>query len=273
MLNLFKFKKTQKKRHFTSHLIAYIILAAVCFSVVFSDFFDDIKTNIDEQLCNIKYYANRVIQFPNILSEYIHIKKENEELKIKIDELKIQLNTTKNVENELNQLKKSINLNYYITNYRYVEKVLGFDKTPYESFMIISANNDQTLPGKVVISSDGLIGVIKDSNKKFARVMTVCDHRLKVPVKSESERLILTGNDKNEMISKEIRETTDHPKITFNEGEILQTSGDGGFFPANLPVAKISSVSQSSSTKISATPTTDLRNVSYVWIISPTAED
>jgi rod shape-determining protein MreC len=201
----------------------------------------------------------------------MHIKKENSALKMQIDDLKTKINVLQNTEFELKELKQSIGLKYSFSNYKYMEKVLGFDKSPYESFMIISKTSPITTTGKIVISSDGLVGIITNYNDKIAFVMTVCDQKLSIPAKTEKERLIISGIYKNKMKSKETKKNIESTKLNLSLGEILYTSGEGGFFPANIPIAKITEIHQDSNS-ISATPLSNIADVSYVWIISPVSD-
>ncbi|MDR0744702.1 MAG: rod shape-determining protein MreC [Holosporales bacterium] len=266
-MNLFKFKKVQKKN------FSFIFISILSITFLISDIFDlsfikTIKSTLHEQTLPAKYFANKIIEIPKVLSEYMHVKKENAVLKMKIDELKIKLNTIQNMEVELKELKQHVGLKYSFSDYKYIEKVLGFDKSPYESYMIISVTNPTTTAGKIVISSDGLIGVIFDSNDKIARVMTICDQRLNVPIKSKNEKLIISGIDKNQMVFKEIKEKLASTESNFEIGEILYTSGEGGFFPINIPVAKITAIEKLSN-KIVSTPLSNIAQVSYVWVISP----
>lgn len=249
----------------------YSIFFAIIFVADFCDLssIDSAKSYISNIVFPLKHMANNIIEIPKLISEYVDIKKENKHLQIELDTLKIKTITAKGTEYELNELKKSINMKYSLSSFRSVEKVLGFDKAIYNSFLIISATQKETKPGGIVISSDGLIGIIFDITDKIARVMTIYDHKINIPVKSESgEHLILSGNGKLGLFSKEIKTSEKSVNINLNLGDVLYTSGEGGVFHSNIPVAKISKIDNKKN-EIFAEPVANLQSLSFVWIIDP----
>ncbi|GHT88430.1 cell shape-determining protein MreC [Alphaproteobacteria bacterium] len=266
-LSLFKFKKTNKKHlsYIGTFLIAALFFVGNYYSL---SVISNIKMKLSEQAIALKVFANKLIDFPNSLFEYMNLKKENARLKMELDELKVEINSSENTELELEKLKKSVGLKYSFSNFKVMEKVLGFDKSPHESFMLISVSDDMTKPGQIVISSDGLVGVIFDCNDKVARVMTVCDQKLNVPVKTSTSRLILSGDSKNEMKSQEINEEIESAKFDINIGDVLRTSGDGGLFPADIPVASVTKIATDKKI-VTATPLSKIENIGCVYVISP----
>lgn len=270
MLNLFKFKNVRFKiSPFILTVFASIFL--LIFSVFDSSFISVLKINLSQYALDIKYFANKIIKFPQILSKYSHIKKENSELREQIENLKTKISELQNAEFEIDKLKKSVGLKYAFSNFKHMERVLGFDKSPYESFMIISAADSATLPGKIVISSDGLVGVVTDGNGKIARVTTICDKTLSVSAKTENERFIISGIGENQMESKETKKNIESAKLSVNLGEILYTSGEGGFFPSDIPIARITKIDWEAN-GVFAVPLSNMADLSYVWIISPIGE-
>jgi rod shape-determining protein MreC len=204
------------------------------------------------------------------MSEYFlsnrTLKREIERLRRENDTLKISLTTIKNFEHEFNEIKKITDLRYTISTYKVIEKVLGFDDGIYESFMLISASHSNIVPGTVIISSDGIVGIVHNINRGVARVRHIADPKLNIPVQSPSgEHLIISGNGKCSMISNETKEN--NSKLDITKGDLLVTSGEGGVFPHGIPTAIVEEVTENSIVK--AIPVTKLSDVSFVWAIDP----
>jgi rod shape-determining protein MreC len=266
---------TARNSKYMRHSITYF--ASCVFSIVLlvgsvNDYkhIDDVYSRLSRCSICVKLFAQRIIKFPAAVLEYMRqnkeLKNEVQELRIENDSLKVAIANIKDSEDEAKNIKRSVDLKYSISNYKTIEKVLGFDKGIYESFMLISVGHDNVKERSVVISSDGLIGVVYDIKSGVGRVMHVCDSRFFIPVVSEAgEHMILTGNGENGMVAREIKK---HPNTTLaikiKKGEKLYTSGEGGVFQHGIPVATISSIENDS---ITAVPVNHLDEVSFVWII------
>jgi rod shape-determining protein MreC len=228
------------------------------------------SNNLSARLIPVKLLANKFVDFHMTMSEYFlqnrTLKLEIEKLRKENDILKISLTTIKNFEHEFNEIKKTTGLKYTISAYKVIEKVLGFDDGIYESFMLISASHKNIVPGTVIISSDGVVGIVHDINEGVARVRHISDPKLNIPVQSSSgEHFIISGNGEDSMISNEIKEN--NPKLNVTKGDLLVTSGEGGVFHHGIPIAIVEEVIENSVVK--AIPVTKLSDVSFVWAIDP----
>ena len=252
-------------KYLAAFLFASLILTLDYANSLYTDAF---KKRVSPYFLTAKCFVNEIIELPKVVSEYMHLKKENVELRRQIDDLKVKITTSRNIEAEYEALKNSVELKYSMSNYKFIEKILGFDKSSYNSFLIISATHDSSKEGVVVISSDGLVGLIFDSSNGIARVLTISDQKLCVPVKSDSgEHLILSGDGKDRMISREIRQTDSEIKLKLKEGDVLYTSGEGGVFQAGIPVAKVTKIKNDDT--VYAEPIVHFNNLSFVWIVAP----
>jgi rod shape-determining protein MreC len=218
-------------------------------------------------LMPVKRFIGRCKKFPEIVHGYVSLKQENEELKRKVDELKVKALIINGVEQELAELKKIVNLKYTSNMFNAMEKVLGTDKSVFESFVIISASHKASHVGSAVISSDGLVGIIHDIVGTVAMVLSITNSKMLVPVKTKSgTHMIMSGTGKNEMVSIEIR---DAAIASVNVGDELYTSGEGGVFRDDISVAKVTSVDRASG-KVTARPTVNIDALSYAWVLEPT---
>jgi rod shape-determining protein MreC len=252
-----------------SHSSKFVFLTIFSFLLVFTDICElkwtvNTKYYLSKKLIPIKHLTNTFIEIPKILSEYVDIKRENEKLRLEIDELKIKTIITSNIERELEELKKAVNLKYSSDLFKTMEKVLGFDKSVHDSFLLISSTTSETKEGSVVISSEGLVGIIFDLHNDIARVLPITNHKLSIPVVTKNDgHLILSGTDTNKLISKEVKNNT---VDEFQIGDILYTSGEGGIFESHIPVGEITEINKKTN-EIIAKPLVQLKNIIFIWIV------
>ena len=95
---------------------------------------------------------------------------------------------------------------------------------------------DQVLDGAAAVDGVGLVGRVSGLGQRAARVLLVTDvaSRIPVVVQPGGRRAILTGDG------------TPAPKLDFLDatealrpGDLVETTGDGGVFPPDLPVGRV----------------------------------
>lgn len=229
-------------------------------------YIENFKNKTSEYTLPLKFNINKILEIPNMISEYFDLKEENDFLKLRLSEAQKKIAVFEGKERELTELKKSLKLKYESNSFEFIEKVLGFDKSIYDSYLLISSTQNNTHKDAVVVSANALVGLVFDSFSNIARVIPVTNQKLSVPVKTTSgEHLILTGTDSKEMVSLEIKSNS---VLNLKIGDTLYTSGEGGCYKANIPVAKIKSINKIKN-EIKADPIANFDNLSFVWIISP----
>ncbi|MBC2778125.1 rod shape-determining protein MreC [Parasphingopyxis marina] len=93
------------------------------------------------------------------------------------------------------------------------------------------------LPGQPVRAADGLVGRIIDSGNSASRVLLLTDRSNIVPVKLARDGTpAFTSGRGDGRVEVHSLEAGRRP---FREGDILITSGTGGIYPPNIPVAVI----------------------------------
>ncbi|MDR1034506.1 MAG: rod shape-determining protein MreC [Holosporales bacterium] len=232
-----------------------------------------LKSSLNNLVAPVKIFANDIIEFPKLILGFIEIQQENKKLRAEIDNLRTQTVAVTNMKRELEELKSSLNFKYPISKTRLIEKVLGYDKSFRESFLLISAKCGETKPLCVVVSNMGLVGIVHEVYRnKVAKVKMVIDNRLHIPVISKSgKRMILAGDGAGGLelvVVHDMINTTIDKLADINIGELLYTSGEGGIFPVNIPVARINKIDTTRG-KIFATPVTDFSDLSFVMIVDP----
>lgn len=225
--------------------------------------FERFKSLANEYFLSAKLCSNQLIEFPSVFSRYVQLKKENDRLTKELDELKIKKIIETEEKKELEDLRNFLKIKTNNIEYKYMEKVIGIDKTPYESYILIASNNEELQNDCIVFSNEGLVGIVHIKYKNHARILPITSSKLSIPVKTDlNKHLILSGQDNDILISKEI---LDNSTKDLKVGDILKTSGEGGFFGINIPVAEIIEINQEKNI-IKAKPVVNFDKLVYVFI-------
>lgn len=105
-----------------------------------------------------------------------------------------------------------------------------------KSVLVAAGSNDSVREGQAVISGEGLVGRIVETGRDTARVILLTDLNARVPVLIEGtrQRAILAGTNADRPVLMYLP-----PDSAVPEGARVVTSGDGGVFPAGLPVGSV----------------------------------
>lgn len=105
-------------------------------------------------------------------------------------------------------------------------------------FATLNAGRFQgVLPGMPVRGPDGLIGRVLETGPNSARVLLLVDHESIVPVRRTRDGLpaIVSGRGDGGL---DVR-AADAANAPFRRGDLFVTSGTGGLYPPNIPVARV----------------------------------
>lgn len=176
------------------------------------------------------------------VGELVQMRRENIALRNANIELMKWQEQAKAQSAELESLRKLLNVvaaskSSFITA-RIVSDVGG----PYVHSALISGGSLEGIKkDQAVLGEHGLLGRVVDVGEKSARVLLLSDINSRVPVLAEGsrEKSILVGNN------------TDTPTLAYlmadskiKAGDRIVTSGDGGIFPAGIPVGIVTSIDQ-----------------------------
>lgn len=122
-------------------------------------------------------------------------------------------------------------------------KILGDASGPYGRTLLVSGGaRDGVNVRQVALAPEGVIGRVIDAGRRTGRILLLTDTNARLPVIVERTRAraILSGDN-----GPQPRLNYLPPNSVVEPGDRLLTSGDGGLYPANLPVGLVDSVNGS----------------------------
>jgi len=124
-----------------------------------------------------------------------------------------------------------------ITGYRWhAAKVRGRSPDLMSQRLVLQV--DDVSRDDVIVSSEGLVGVVDSTSENHATVRTIFDASLSVPVTIPGTALAAISRGQGEGLSIEFVPLKQAPRA----GDVLYTSGAGGLFPPGIAVARITEV-------------------------------
>ena len=171
-----------------------------------------------------------------IVSAYIAAGSQNLELRQRLAESQRLLIAASRLSDENRQLRTLVQLQEQ--EGAAVANGYLLSSTPTSSRRIVMMNigtNDNVQQGMPVRSADGLIGRVLDVGPYSSRLLLLTDSSNIVPVRRASDGLPATSSGRGDG-DVEIK-TLDIANNPFEFGDILVTSGTGGVYRPNIPVA------------------------------------
>ncbi len=200
--------------------------------------------------------------------DYLSLKRKNEVLAIENASLRT---SSPNIGKEtINQFFHSDSAT--AANYEYLAaKVINNSIRKANNYLTLNKGTlDGVEIGKGVISSKGIVGIVKDVSPHFCTVMSILHQNSKVSVKirssSELGSFSWIGPDPQE------GRLSDIPKhVKLRRGGRVVTSGYSSFFPKNVPVGTIQNYELEEGSNfydISLSLATDFGSLDYVYIVN-----
>ncbi len=191
----------------------------------------------------------------NLRAANIALKNENLEL------LKWQ-EKAKAMEAENDSLRTLMNVVPVTKNTFITARIVSDMGGPYLHSALIDGGTDNGIKkDQAVVSDNGLLGRVVDVGESSARILLLNDINSRVPVVTESthEKSILIGTN------------SDNPTLAYltgdgkiEVGERVVTSGDGGIFPAGIPVGVVATMGKNS---VTVQPFVDAPSAQYVSVV------
>lgn len=193
----------------------------------------------------LAYIVNRVKGTTDFIREMKSYKEENERLISEINELKKQNRDVTNYREENERLKEILEMQNEMSGYSTVAaSVIAYSSNNrYDMIQISKGSLAGVAVGNAVITPDGVVGKVIETGPTWSLVSTILnpDNAMGVKVSRTGDVAVVEGDD--EMYSE------NYCKMTFIDkgsnliiGDILETSGSGGIYPAGLSVGAIRNI-------------------------------
>ena len=148
-------------------------------------------------------------------------------------------------------------------------KVIGKDPSPFLKYILIDQGSDQGIrAGMPVVTNKGLVGRIDAVTASAARIRLITDSTSMinaVVVEVDAECVVqgsITGDITIEMVSQDVK---------LEPGQVIQTSGLGGEFPADFIIGQVLNVNQINNEifqSASILPAEDFNSLQAVLVVS-----
>jgi rod shape-determining protein MreC len=197
------------------------------------------------------------------VGNYIRAGGQNEELKRRLRDSRRRLIEAQATELENKRLKALLRLTGETRDPVAVTRIVGSSFASVRRLATLSAGGSSGVrPGQPVRSADGLVGRVIEAGRWASRVLLVSDSASNVPVRlvRDGTPAIATGHGDGTI---DLR-TLEVGRNPFRRGDVLVTSGVGGVYPPDIPVAVVVSVDGD---RTVAKPLADPANVEYAMVL------
>lgn len=266
-----------------SPTLRMFILVCACLALMITDSRYDqlsgVRRVIDTAVTPLRYAVNAPFQLYNWCDEWFtshntliannrKLSTENFELRTRQQQLEI-------VQKENERLHALLNSSQKVTKRSIVAKLMKVALQPYSQQITLDKGlKDDVYIGQSVIGSNGIMGQIIHANDFTSTALLITDGKHDIPVQSNRSgfRTIARGTGRsNELELLHVPNNTD-----ILVGDLMISSGFGGRFPRNYPVARVTDIQLDPSAPfatITATPTAAIDRVSEVLLIWPTPQE
>lgn len=197
------------------------------------------------------------------VGNYVRAGGQNAELKRRLEESRRQLIKAQATELENKRLKALLRLTGETRDPVAVTRIVGSSFASVRRLATLSAGGSSGVrPGQPVRSADGLVGRVIEAGRWASRVLLVADSASNVPVRlvRDGTAAIATGHGDGTIDLK----TLEVGRNPFRRGDLLVTSGVGGVYPPDIPVAVVVRVDGD---RTVAKPLADPSNIEYAMVL------
>ncbi|MEM9146574.1 MAG: rod shape-determining protein MreC [Pseudomonadota bacterium] len=168
---------------------------------------------------------------------FLDVRAQNRELRRDIQRLHAWRETARQLEEENAQLRALNNLQLPTRTTFVTGDVIADSGGPFrESALVNVGSLDGVADGSAAVDGLGLVGRVSGVGERASRVLLLTDFSSRVPVVVQpgARRAVLAGDGSGT------------PRLEFLDaaepvraGELVETSGDGGVFPPDIPVGRV----------------------------------
>ncbi len=262
--------------------LQFTIAFILAVTLMAADHFGQILGNVRGALLTTLAPIERAATFPQhiytlVTTDFTSIEaleRENQQLRTENLLLQAKQQQLTTLELQVERLQALLGTTGRITNQELqIANVIFYSNTPLSQFITLNKGAlDDIEKQQTVIDSFGIMGQVIELTPASARVLLITDpdHQIPVRIQRTGQRGILqgTGHDTTQLnfipVNSEIK-----------QGDIIESSGLGGIFPAGYPVAKVTQIETQGDNpyfKIIAIPVAKLNQSDKVLILAKKEE-
>ena len=214
------------------------------------------------------YWTDEVFSSRQVLLE------KNREFEARHLENRVQLQKLDIIEKENERLRELLSATPKTTERLLISEIINVDVDPFKQLIVLNkGSNSEVYLGQPIIDAKGIMGQIVHVGPLSSTAILITDasHALPVQIDRTGLRANAVGTGKIGQLN--LRHLTHN--VDIKVGDTLITSGLGGIFPPNYPVAHITKVERPAGEPfayVEATPIAQLdqtREVLLVWRNKP----
>ncbi len=165
-----------------------------------------------------------------------HLQQQNRQLRQKLAQQASLYQQVKSLQEDNRQLRQLLHVRQLHGYQWQAARVLGYSPDAKNRRLLLRIEG--TRADDVVVSDEGLVGLVAHQTAEYAVVRTILDASLAVPLTTEDGRLIALGRSNGLELRVDFVAATSSLEV----GDILQTSGAGGIYPPGIKVARVRQV-------------------------------
>ncbi|NEZ45662.1 rod shape-determining protein MreC [Clostridium niameyense] len=273
------------KKFFKNKLAVTIIVLSVTFLILITQSVGRSKVSFVESgigsvinpVQGTLYKVNKKIRnFVGFILNVPDVKKENEDLKKRNSELESQLIEYKALKSENERLRNMVNFKNQRSEYDYVGcDIIGKSGGNYlDEFTINKGSKSGIAKGMIAITDEGLVGQVTSVGSTWSTVQSLSNENLAVSA-------IIDRTRENSGVVKGYKDSTSKLlaklyflplESTVKKGDVILTSGLGGFYPKGIRIGKVTGVEEDKGKVMKNAiiePYVDLRKIEEVFIVIP----
>ena len=185
------------------------------------------------------YWADEALSTQQSLLE------KNREFEARHLENRVQLQKLDIIEKENERLRKLLGEIPKTTERLLISEIINVDLDPYKQLILLNkGSSSDVYQGQPIIDAQGVMGQVVHVGPMSSTAVLITDasHAIPVQVNRTGLRAIAFGSGKIDQLN--LRYLPHN--VDIKEGDLLITSGLGGVFPPNFPVAVISKIERPS---------------------------
>ncbi|MEN2790942.1 rod shape-determining protein MreC [Sphingomonas oligophenolica] len=179
-----------------------------------------------------------IASVPSSIGSYVAVRDKNVALQKQLDDIHAMLMRARSLSYENRRLKSLLHMREYIAGPVVAARLVSSSAASTRRYAVLNAGSWQGVRvGQPVRGPEGLIGRILETGPNSSRVLLLSDPESIVPVRRTRDGLPALAAGRGDGLL-DIRSAAS-AAIAFEPGDVFVTSGAGGIYSPNVPVAQV----------------------------------